>query len=72
MREDEDDSYTIVEAKLMARTMKAVMVATKSGNEWIPRSLLHAADDIRADKATLLARFDFRLRTWKAEELDLA
>ena len=66
------DEYRIVSAKLLGRTPKAIKVATKQGNEWLPRSLLHAADDLKVDKLSILVEFSFRLRAWKAEEVGLS
>lgn len=66
------DEYTTVTAVLRQATRDAVLVDTPDGGTaWIPRSLLHAADDRRIEGMFSGEKFTFRLRAWKAVELGL-
>lgn len=64
------DAYRMVEATVKSVTKGAFTVETVDGHKWIPRSLIHAADDARVEVA-VGTKFTFRLRAWKAEELGL-
>lgn len=44
----------------------------RHGTVPIPRSLIHAADDLKLDTLEDKQEFTFRLRAWKAEELGFA
>jgi hypothetical protein len=68
------DSYRTVTATLRQRRANAIMVDHPRVRGWvsIPRSLLHAADDLKIDKGGIDEEITFRLREWKAESLGLA
>ena len=38
---------------------------------WIPRSCLHAADDLAVERAEIGAEVTIRVRRWKADRLEL-
>jgi len=73
----EDESYRTVTTRLRARTPKAIKVdlpPAKQGETWIPRSLIHGADDLALAKSSawIGTEITFRLMEWKAEELGFA
>jgi hypothetical protein len=68
------DSYRPVTCQIAAVRPKAVevIVPNRKGTHWIPRSLLHYADDRAMDDLIPVVEHSFRVREWKAEELGLA
>lgn len=65
------DDYVIFDATLKARTAKALLLDTPSGDGWVPRSCLHAATDGDADKAEIGDTIRIRCREWIARERGL-
>lgn len=74
------NEYTKVRLIIVRKTDNAVLAAPqrhveanlKPPEHWIPRSLFHAADDLRIGREPNDGRIlELRLRAWKAEELDL-
>jgi len=68
------DRYRTVTAKLKGVRTNSIFVERPraSGDASIPRSLIHAADDLKLDRAVIDEEITFRLRAWKAEEIGLA
>lgn len=68
------DSYRTVTCKVAAVRPKAieVIIDNRKGTYWIPRSLLHYADDRVMDELIPVVEHTFRVREFKAEELGLA
>ncbi len=66
------DDYRIVTAKVLRKKDEAILIAVKQGEAWVPRSLLHGADDMALALIPNNSEWTFRLREWKAEELGLA
>jgi hypothetical protein len=70
------DEYRTVTATARMVTERAVLIDTKDGARWVPRPLIHGADDITIQPVGLnigdAKEWTFRLRDWKAEELGLA
>jgi hypothetical protein len=70
------DSYRPVTVTLRQRRANAIMVEVprKQGWQTIPRSLLHASDDLKFDRGEhqVDTEITIRIRDWKAEELGLA
>ena len=66
--------YRTVTCKVAAVRAKAieVIVPNRKGTHWIPRSLLHYADDKVMDELIPVVEHTFRLRDCKAEQLGLA
>lgn len=66
------DEYARVTAILQRVTPNAFLVATPGGGSaWIPRSLIHAADDRKIEGMFAGEAISLRLFSWKAEELGL-
>lgn len=73
--DDASDEYRIVTATVLSVGAKAFRLALRSGGEaWVPRSVIHGADDAKIDdlKPGRGKEWTFRLRAWKAEQLGLA
>lgn len=68
------DSYRLVTVTVRRTAPSAVLVELLRQPQpaWVPRSLLHAADDRALDGVRAGDDVTFRLRAWKAEELGLA
>lgn len=70
------DTYRTVTTRFRGLRPKAVEVdrppARGKGTVWIPRSLLHGADDLALGKAFDGQEITFRLMAWKAEEVGWA
>lgn len=71
-----NDDYVKIEVIFIHRTGAAIC-CTKVNNDpesptfWIPVSLIHGGDLLRIDNNKATEVIEFRLREWKAEELDL-
>lgn len=66
------ETYSTVAATFVRRTANAVMINTPADEEtWIPRSLIHSADDRHIDDLDRGDEFTFRIMEWKAKELGL-
>ncbi|MBE0563680.1 MAG: hypothetical protein IH622_23075 [Ochrobactrum anthropi] len=69
------ETYTRFTCILVAATEDAVQVdispnvSEKSTLKWIPRSLLHGADDIRLDRNDFGQKIQLRVMDWKAKQL---
>jgi hypothetical protein len=63
------DNYVRVTAKVLAITAYAVELEAEGEAKWIPRSVLHGADDLalRGDVKTG-DEHEFQIRRWKAEQ----
>lgn len=70
------DSYRTVTTKLRGLTTNAIRVDAPFGNRekevWIPRSLIHGADEMKFSPVHLDQEVTFRLMEWKAEALGFA
>lgn len=66
------DEYVRIRGKVQAVRKGALMFSVgqsvpRAG--WIPRSLIHAADDLTLDGLMVGAEITLRVREWKADEL---
>jgi len=69
---DRIDDYVSVRGRLKDRRANAILFAvgqTVERGDWIPRSLLHGADEITLDTLRIGDEITIRLFRWKAEEL---
>lgn len=67
------DPYRTIIVKLKQRRPNWIGVEAKNGWHSIPRSLLHAADDIKIDReGGIDEEIAIRVREWKAEQLGIA
>ena len=69
---DGGDEYRIVTCRVVRVTRNAILLQPKAVQVWVPRSLLHAKDDLAVANAQWGKERTFRLRAWKAEEIGLA
>lgn len=71
------EKYTRFSCILVSTTEDAVQVdispnvPEKSTLKWIPRSLLHGADDIRLDRYDFGKKIQLRVMDWKAQQLGI-
>lgn len=66
------EKYTMVFATLLRRTPMSIRIRTAGDEElWVPRSLVHGADDPQIEDLDKGDEFSFRLMEWKAQELGL-
>lgn len=68
------DDYVKVKVILVMRTQNAILIncdAKADRLAWIPLSLIHAADEKSVNNSKMTEIVEFRLREWKATELDL-
>lgn len=68
------DSYVTVTTILRRVEDKAILVDRARDDRetvWIPRSVLHGADDIAIERPAIGAWVKIRVRRWKADELRL-
>lgn len=68
------DEYRLVTVTVCRISDGAILidVLARAHPVWVPRSLLHAADDLALDGARPGEDRTIRLRAWKAEEIGLA
>lgn len=67
------DEYRTVSAVLVTVTAVAFKLKVPGGRTaWIPRSLVHGADDLRLPHLDLDEEQTLRIREWKCEEVGLA
>ncbi len=69
------DDYRVVTTTLRLVKEMAILVdlpKSSGGTTWLPRSLLHGADDLTLGRQSIGSPFTFRLREWKAEQLGWA
>lgn len=71
------DEYVLVTAIFVTAKDRSFAVLHANGGRqgervWLPRSLVHGADDLKLDRARPRDEITFRLRAWKAEEVSLA
>lgn len=65
------ESYVLVSAKFIARTMDAVYVETNSERHWIPRTVLAWECDNEVEELKKNQEFELKLAEWKANQLGL-
>lgn len=70
------DNYVKVKVILIARTRDALLIdceleGTDERCAWVPLSLIHAADEKRIGNNHATDIVEFRMREWKAMELNL-
>lgn len=68
--------YRSITTTFVARTGNAVCVVGPStrGSQhvWIPRSVIHGADDVKVETAEVGETISVRVAEWKAEDLGFA
>lgn len=69
------DAYVKVKVILIAKTRDAILIDCDLDGPmrkaWIPLSLVHIADELKIGNDHSTDIVEFRLREWKALELDL-
>jgi hypothetical protein len=66
------EDYVSIRGRLKDRRTNAILFAVGRAVErgdWIPRSLLHGADEIKLDSQRIGDEITIRMFRWKAEEL---
>lgn len=70
------DTYRTITTRFRGLSPKALKVdkpaSRGDGTAWIPRSLIHGADDLALGKAFDGQEITLRVMDWKAEELGFA
>lgn len=61
------DEYVRVTAVVEGKTDKAVRLSNGETHAWVPRSCLHAADDVALNNMSIADERTFRMREWIAE-----
>jgi hypothetical protein len=68
------DTYRYISTKLRGIRMNAILVDDPLGRNqvWIPRSLIHGADEMKLHARYIGEERMFRIFEWKAEDLGFA
>lgn len=68
------DSYRLISTKLRRISENAILVDDALGLKqvWIPRSLIHGADEMKLSERYIGQERMFRIFEWKAEDLGFA
>lgn len=70
-----DERYIRVRVKLLRRQKAAILVALDGYPDhqgWIPRSLIHGADESELDSKPIGATLALRIFDWKARQMGFA
>ncbi len=65
------DDYITVTATFLRATPVAVQLHRGSVSPWIPRSLIHGADEFQVDELKAGDEVELRIFRWKVEESGL-
>ena len=66
-----DESYLVVQGRMMARTAKAVLIKVGQRECWIARSCIHFATDALIDHMDRGDAGEFKIMEWAAREKGL-
>lgn len=66
-----DDTYCKVDCEYVTSTPKAVLIKVNTREVWIPRSVIHAADDDLFNKIERGTELIVRVREWFVDKNDL-
>jgi hypothetical protein len=64
------ESYVKVRGEFQAATNKGVLVRVNGKDRWIPRSVIHMADDFRLHLRKRGDEITLRVMEWKASEIE--
>lgn len=67
------DKYETIHVNYIKQTSEAVLIYSEYSESevWIPRSLIHGADDKKIDKASEDDEIDLRVMDWFCKKNDL-
>lgn len=66
-----NEDYIRAEVTFQARTNQAVLISFDDNKEWVPRSTLHYACDMKIDELKRGDQFEIIVQEWLANKIGL-